>query len=935
MRPRPPIAALTTLVLAAGLGVATAAPADADPDGQTSSAPLLEVDFPGEQQRVSGRDVPFHGTVRLDDAPDQITRVQYVVDVSGSTASPLQDCNGDGVLDALDDFNGDGRFGDVLDCQISAVVALNADLRGVPGSAEHIRVGLTAFGSTAAVAQMVRDEDIDAELDDATFIAPGTTGDGKDVIPNVNVVASSLRVGVLGEYERASVGSGTNFDAALGAALDSLEPHAGPRWIFLLSDGQATVSPHTLNRVAASGVGVRTFAVGNGAGTAPCAAPAALAQIVAAGSDACVRVVDPASLTTSLIASQPGWLDSVEVEIDGRTLVADIDPIGGWSLVVPGLDPGYHRATVTATLTDGQTVTRIRGFRVADHISYVALGDSYASGEGIRPYLQGPQDNLCHRSSGSWPGMVSVPGSTDPLSARKDADFQFLACSGARIVNLDTEPQPKNMWSGGRIEIPRQLDLLRRDADLVTLSIGGNDLGFAPIMIHCFTSLECQDHRFITTSSDTNVSLDDWMAVRLALVGNELTGTYQAIRSRVSADTAVVATTYPRLVSDWDNAHAACSPLMLSKDERRWLRRQVDAFAGIVQDRARRTGADVHVADVRDDFDGRNFCDRDSAIIGPTLWRPWTDVEFGLTSAASFHPTERGARLYAAAVDETLRHDVDVPRAGATRALAETSSLPTSTTGAAISPVSTPAVPASVRSTTVRTAPDPVTDPDGLLATYPDDVVSAVGSTAFADVALGNGAGLDGSPACEHVVTREIVPLRALGFDPGSTVTATTRAIGHDDETWPDAVVSEHVVAEDGRLESEIVAPPITGEGILTVSLSGVGPGGGPVIGTALASTSDDPECAALVQAAGRVAPEEVERPLPDSSPTRPAAADDGAADRHALGTADAVDEASTTPAGLALTGGALLVALLVAASAIVALGVVVLRGRGRSRTGA
>lgn len=918
MRSRPPIAALAALTLAAGLGVAGAGSADADPAHRSSPAPQLTVDFPGDDQRVSGGDVPFHGTVRLDDTTDQITRVQYVVDVSDSTRSPLQDCNGDGVRDALDDFNGDGRFGDVLDCQISAVVALNADLRGVPGSAEHIRVGLTAFGTAAAVAQMVPDEDIDPALDNATFIAPGTTGTGTDVIPNVNVVASSLRVGFVGEYAARRVVAGTDFDEALHAALDTLEPYNGPRWIFLLSDGEAPVFRHTLERIAASGVGVRSFAVGNGAGGAPCVATEALAKIAVAGSDVCVHVHDPSSLTTSLVTSQPGWLRSVEVAVDGRTVAAAIDPIGGWSVVVPGLGAGHHRATITATLTDGRTVTAFRPFRVADHISYVALGDSYASGEGIPPYLQGPQDNLCHRSTGSWPGMVSLADSTAPLSQRRDAEFQFLACSGARIVNLDTTPQPKQMWSGGRPEIPLQLDLLKRDADLVTLSIGGNDLGFAPIVTHCFTTLVCQDHGFITTASGTHVSLDDWTAIRLALIGNELTGSYQAIRSRVSADTAIVVTTYPRLVSDWDRAHAACSPLLLSGDERRWLRRQVDTFAEIVHDRARRAGADVHVADVRNDFEGHNFCDSDSVIIGPTLWR-LTEVGFSPLSAASFHPNSRGAQLYALAVNDTLRYDVDVP--GTSRAQASGTPQPAAVAQASLASAA-PVVTTSRTTPVARTAPDPVTDPDGLLGSYPEDVVSAVGSTTFAEVALANGAALDGFPACDHVVSHEVVPLLAQGFAPGSTVTATTRAVGHDGSE-SDAVTSEHVVEEDGQLISEIVAPPITGDGMLTVSLSGVAPGGGPAVGTALASTSDDPECVGLVGAAGRVAPQDATGEPVGPSPAVPEAEIEAVASLDGTG----------SRGGLALTGVSLVVAILIAALGVGCAGALVVRRVSRPST--
>lgn len=172
-------ALLTAAGLACVLGLAGTVPAAVASDGASPSP--LSVAFPEHGARVSGGDVTFRGSVTADDPDDnQTTRVQYVVDVSGSTSAPLQDCNGDGVRDVLDDFNGDGRYGDVLDCEISAVVALNASLRAVPQSADRLRVGLTAFGDTATPAQMERDDPT------SHFVAPGKTEDGVHVVPNLN-----------------------------------------------------------------------------------------------------------------------------------------------------------------------------------------------------------------------------------------------------------------------------------------------------------------------------------------------------------------------------------------------------------------------------------------------------------------------------------------------------------------------------------------------------------------------------------------------------------------------------------------------------------------------------------------------------------------------------------------------------------------------------
>lgn len=799
--------------------------------------------FPEVGGRVSGGDLTFRGSVsngRVEN--EERTLVQYVVDVSGSTASPLQDCNDDGARDTLDDFNGDGRLGDVLDCEISAVVALNAGLRATPGAPESIRVGLTAFGTFAATAQMKRDEPA------TLFVPPGLTGDGIDVIPNVNVVASSLREGFLGEYAPHHVDGGTNFDAALGAALAALDSHPGPRWIFLLSDGDATVARATLDRVTASGAHVRTFAVGTGTGTAPCTASRPLGQIAAAGSDECVQVLDPAGLTASVAGSQPAWVRSVSVEVDGRTVEADIDPIGGWTATVPDLPTGSHSAVVTATFADDDTWTEVVPFRVANGLAYVALGDSYASGEGIAPYLYGTaNDQLCHRSRTGWPTLIAPDGG-EPLAARDDATFDFLACSGARIVNLDTTEQPKQVFLMDQVPIPLQLDRLRPDADLVTLSIGGNDLGFAPIVKHCLLSISCPEKGFITTASGTDVNLEDWTKVRLALIGNELTGAYAAVRGRVSPDTTIAVTTYPRLVAPdllpSDLLNLTCSPAALSAGERQWLRRQVDTFAGVVKERARRPEADVHVVDVRDDFEDHNVCDSGTYITGPTILR-LEDLDIDLVSAASFHPNAQGATLYAAAVNDSLR---DLDRSGAT-------ADDLAPEAASDDPV--------------------VTDPDAVLEQYPPDVVSAVGSTSFAEVALGNGAGFDGLPTCEHVVTGEIVPLLAQGFAPDSEVTATAITLGHGDGDGVELrrATSTHRADAGGDLLSSIVAPEVGADGILGVELRGTNTSGGPAIGSAFASTSVDPGCRTTVEEAGRIDPGSVDggpAPTPDPTPDVP-----------------------------------------------------------------
>ena len=99
---------------------------------------------------------------------------------------------------------------------------------------------------------------------------------------------------------------------------------------------------------------------------------------------------------------------------------------------------------------------------------YVALGDSYSSGEGsFNPNLAG---GACHRSSDSYPHYLA---NTENLDL---PDLQ--ACSGA-VTDDFYVPNPNRP---GEIA---QLDPINDYTEVVTLTIGGNDIGFTDIAKEC------------------------------------------------------------------------------------------------------------------------------------------------------------------------------------------------------------------------------------------------------------------------------------------------------------------------------------------------------------------------------------------------------------------------------------------------------------------
>lgn len=97
-----------------------------------------------------------------------------------------------------------------------------------------------------------------------------------------------------------------------------------------------------------------------------------------------------------------------------------------------------------------------------------ALGSSFAAGPGIEPI----EDARAMRSSNNYPHQ---------LARRLDAQLVDLTVTGATSANVIDTPQQPAVGIG---EFPPQLDGLPADAEVVTVTVGGNDLQFAGSMLY-------------------------------------------------------------------------------------------------------------------------------------------------------------------------------------------------------------------------------------------------------------------------------------------------------------------------------------------------------------------------------------------------------------------------------------------------------------------
>lgn len=290
---------------------------------------------------------------------------------------------------------------------------------------------------------------------------------------------------------------------------------------------------------------------------------------------------------------------------------------------------------------------------------YVALGDSYASGEGLAPFEDGTDGaGQCHRSaSQSYPAQLS--------DSRKRAfdDLTSVACSGAIIADLVTT-RPNTTRAP-------QLTALNRKTETVTLTIGGNDAGFSLVFGDCVYT-PAPELAPVVPGSPGCASRDDTaVSTRIAaLAGGRgapvVPGVYplpNALRdiAAVAPRAKIYVTGYPRIFGTTMNSPLGCqvsdqAPLFVTGSDAAWIRskaKQLDEGIASAVAQARRTGVNAHYVDVTTTFHGHNLCDKRSPWLNGVVLNPTNPPSF---SAATFHPTARGQHAYADSVLAKSRH---------------------------------------------------------------------------------------------------------------------------------------------------------------------------------------------------------------------------------------------------------------------------------------
>lgn len=293
---------------------------------------------------------------------------------------------------------------------------------------------------------------------------------------------------------------------------------------------------------------------------------------------------------------------------------------------------------------------------------YVALGDSYSSGEGLDPktyFLDGYDPNSdtqpgnipngCHRSSRAYAEHVKPPylpapfyvlasgggesgrynkyGSEMNVRRTDPVSWVFWACHDAKTVNVFRGGIPQ--FDNKHREKHAQLDnpSVNSATDVVTITIGGNDVGFAKVIEYCGKKA-CNKPGY---RRDLEAKIDGLTPTLLDL--------YQDIQD--TAPTArVIVLGYPQVfpASEEEQSCAKLTPWLGEQD---FLREMGTKLDEVIRYAATEVG--VEFVEVADDFAGHEVCGNAGEWIkGPFSRR------------GSFHPNEDGHQAYKDAVNAAL-----------------------------------------------------------------------------------------------------------------------------------------------------------------------------------------------------------------------------------------------------------------------------------------
>jgi len=471
-----------------------------------------------------------------------------------------------------------------------------------------------------------------------------------------------------------SLGLRENFQNALAAAqnlINASAPALSRKQIYIFTDEEGETTNQSRNAAINSlsdnihRDGIRTDVVRFGTrgflGTTDCADNSVLKSMRSLGGDCNYyddnRSTIPGGLPTATSSTLNHtvtlniWASEDSFQT-ARTFVQNVttsDP--SYNFTVPALASGKYSYTVSngRLIKSGRVTVQSK-----DYVNYVVLGDSYASGSGVRPTTP-----YCRRSAAAFGQLIE-----SPISGRKLLP-DFRACSSARLVNLYTE---QTTSPDSPVPIDRQLNHVKADTDLVVLTMGGNDVGFVSLIAACLRLTTCHQRTFNNFLRNKSLTLSEIIDLESARNAERLYTALLDIKQKAPNATIILGG-YPQLVAERCDGNSIFG--FITSSERTLFREKSVQLDNVWRNVANRAG--VHYASVLGLFEPGLDCN--TTIANRTL-NPMSSGAQPLASGGEvsllsdlisgvetilrerkpgiLHPTPLGHQIYADVINNVL-----------------------------------------------------------------------------------------------------------------------------------------------------------------------------------------------------------------------------------------------------------------------------------------
>ncbi len=311
-----------------------------------------------------------------------------------------------------------------------------------------------------------------------------------------------------------------------------------------------------------------------------------------------------------------------------------------------------------------RVVTRAAGYQGL-RLDYLALGDSYSSGEGEMDgqyYINGTntEHEKCHTSSRSYPFVLA-----NTMGVNSDL-MRSVACSGARTVDVvgsnasyygqgdrlgvkglglnevglsDYQIAALDQFIPGRVHQNSFVEMYQPGA--ITIGIGGNDAGFMSKLTGCLGPTTC---KWAGTDEGKEKT-----AVEIKNQFSKLVNTYTDIRSKAPAANIFVVG-YPKIIDETGNCGVLINTLF-DATERQFIVDNIFYMNQIIKAAADTAG--VNYVDIYDAFGEYAICGSEdiaamnTIAIGDDMGLLKNMKWFRLIGQESFHPNYIGHFLVA------------------------------------------------------------------------------------------------------------------------------------------------------------------------------------------------------------------------------------------------------------------------------------------------